>query len=183
MWLESAGGRERVKSHMVAGGIISLGLRKKKKLVVEQRNQSLFKEKSPRLPQPCDWGPCAPSTAAPHQPVCAPPQPGCGPLFSPAAAASLRCRASRTRFVFQCGHTAGTRWHRWVRARSLYTCCKIPKVRHLQKFWNLGCLGAEWVAVWATCCMHGYEKRSILLHFKGISSIQFLQCLSWECLL
>lgn len=55
-WL--ARGTERVKSHMVAGGIISPGLWKKKcmwrrkKRLGEQRNQSLFKEQSPRILQP-----------------------------------------------------------------------------------------------------------------------------------
>lgn len=62
---------------MVAGGIISPGLQKKKSVCggkkkkkphAEQRNQSLFKEKSARILQPCDSR-TAHRTAAP-EPAC-----------------------------------------------------------------------------------------------------------------
>ena len=42
---------------------------KRKKNLGEQRNQSLFKEKSPRILQPCDSRHCAPHSAAP-EPAC-----------------------------------------------------------------------------------------------------------------
>ncbi len=41
----------------------------RKKTFGEQRNQSLFKEKSPRILQPCDSRHCAPHSAAP-KPAC-----------------------------------------------------------------------------------------------------------------
>ncbi|MEQ2257620.1 hypothetical protein ILYODFUR_036544 [Ilyodon furcidens] len=53
---------------MVAGGIISPGQQKKclgEKNYREQRNQSVFKEESPLILEPCDSRHCTPHTAAP----------------------------------------------------------------------------------------------------------------------
>lgn len=116
---------------MVAGGIISPGLQKKvygekKKKNREQRNQSVFKEKSARILEPAVWL-SAPHIAAPETlPACAPPSStapdgrrwGCGLLW-PCASACLRCSVSRARLVLQCAEPAGTERHRWVPVSAL----------------------------------------------------------------
>lgn len=158
---------------------------RRKKLRREQRNQSLFKEKSPPILQPCDSRHCAPHTAAPKPACClctttAPDgRWGCGLLWS-CAAASLRCNASRARFVFPCGDPADTKWHRWVWGR-LFFChfyllqsLKLSSAEVLGTCW---CVAAEWVALvefWH-CCTRW--KSLILLHFTVTCTYS---CFKWS---
>ena len=100
--MTGAHGGERVKSHMVAGGINSPGLQKKKcmwrkkKSLGKQRNQSVFKEKWLWIPQPSRSAHRLqpPRQAAPGS------RRGCGLLWS-CAAACWRCNASRARCLSQ----------------------------------------------------------------------------------
>lgn len=83
-----------------------------KKKTGEQRNQSLFKEKSPRILHRTQQRQNHQHGSRRRR--------GCGLLWS-CAAASLRCNASRARSAFPCGDPAGTRRRRWVTGRFFHS--------------------------------------------------------------